>query len=92
MLKYLTDYIKKNDIDGLEDALDNGSDVNQQDDDERTVLMQSCRNGDLGFFKMIMKHKPDIHLEDELGYTALHWAVYSGNSTIVRELIKKVLM
>ncbi|KAL1791691.1 ankyrin repeat domain-containing 26, partial [Sigmodon hispidus] len=37
---------------------------------------------------ILLKHGADPHIKDFSGNTALHYAVYNGNKTIVNELLE----
>ena len=83
----LTAYVRT-DNNNLEKLLKMGYDVNEQDDDDRTVLMNACRNGFTDLVKMIMRFKPDVNLTDELGNPALFWSIYAQDYKSTEMLLK----
>ena len=59
-------------------------DLNVQDNDGMTAIMEACQNGDIDVVKLLLSH-PEIELNktDKDGNTAFHLALLHGHSDIV---------
>lgn len=67
--------------------LEKGTDVNQQDDDNRTALMYAAFNGHIEIMKMLMEKGADLNLCDNYGRTALMMASSGTNPSAVKLLL-----
>ncbi len=62
-------------------------DLNNQDDDGYTALMQAAAKGNKKIVQMLIDAKVDLNKRDKKGYTALILAVLRGHKEIVQMLI-----
>ncbi len=56
---------------GLKKLLDKGEDVNFQDDEGATALINAAYWGNLDAVKLLLKHNADVHLKDNDGMSAI---------------------
>jgi ankyrin repeat protein len=64
--------------------LKNGTDVNVQDDDDRTALMYAAFNGHTEVIKILIERGADLNLCDSYGRTALMMASSGANPEAVK--------
>ena len=62
------------DLSKVSEMVQQGSDVNQTDQDGRTALMYAAFNGHAEVAKILLAHKTDVNLRDPEGRTALMFA------------------
>ena len=64
----------------------NGADVNARGNDNCTPLMTASRSGHVDKINVLINHGANLHLQDDNGDTAMHYAVCSGSggSTVSR--------
>lgn len=74
----------------LEHLISRGIDLNAQDSEGRTPLMDAIIQGDLEAVKLLRKNGANINLKDAYGNTALILASLVNNSEIVQYLINDV--
>jgi len=68
--------------------IENGADLNAQDDDQLfTPLMHAVNNGNEIVVKKLIESRADLNIQDVDGNTALHYAVLSENEYILRILL-----
>ena len=58
----------------------NGADVNARGNDNCTPLMTASRSGQVDKINVLINHGANLHLQDDNGDTAMHYAVCSGSS------------
>jgi uncharacterized protein len=52
-------------------------------------LVRAIRRGDKGKFARILDEKPNLNVQDTLGWTPLFYAVASGDALMTSELVKR---
>ena len=87
-----------NTIPGCEILLKHGIDINLTDGKNRTALMWLCVKSELragnietyvNFLQFLLNQPEiDVNIQDKEGFTALHYAAYSGNQFAAETLIK----
>ncbi|KAM7460862.1 hypothetical protein LguiA_028983 [Lonicera macranthoides] len=70
------------DVDGLNDLLNDGVDVNSIDLDGRTALHIAACEGRVEVVKLLLSHKANIDARDRWGSTAAADAKYYGNTEV----------
>lgn len=60
--------------------LEQGADINCQDEDGHTPLIAAAKNGEIGVIELLIMHKADLTLYDNNGNTALHLACLKKHS------------
>ena len=58
----------------------NGADVNARGNDNCTPLMTASRSGLVDKINVLINHGANLHLQNDYGDTAMHYAVCSGSS------------
>ncbi len=81
-----TIFIRPNDIHMLEFLLENGADVNAANSNGTTLLMKASKYGFSKTVQILMQHNADIHMRDNVGFSAIDWAVYKKRTDIIRDL------
>jgi ankyrin repeat protein len=81
--KYELDFIKN----VIQLLIDNGIDVNAQDDDGSTPLSEAIRNKNSEIVKLLIENGVDFEIKDKDGFTPLFYAIKYGDIEIVRLLI-----
>ena len=73
----------------LEILKDNPKAVNASNDQQqnRTPLITAINYGKTNAFDELLKHEPDVNLQDQYGYTALHWAAMNRRADFVKPLM-----
>ena len=73
------------DIEGVQAAIDNGADVNDEDIRGRTGLMRALLNSHRNdVVQLLLNHpKIDINRDDRYGQCALHYAVSEDNHEVM---------
>ena len=69
------------DIEGVQAAMDNGADVNEEDSIGATGLMCALNQSHNNVVQMLLQH-PQIDVNrvaTSIGYSTLHWAVQTNN-------------
>ena len=78
------------DIEGVEAAIDNGADVNEEDEDGCTGLMMALGSSQNNVVQVLLNHPQiDINKVDEDGYCALHWALSLDNHEGMEALLAR---
>ncbi|WP_353275368.1 ankyrin repeat domain-containing protein [Wolbachia endosymbiont (group A) of Pipizella viduata] len=67
--------------------IQNGANVNAEDNFKSTPLHNAARNGHIDTVKVLIAKRADVNAKDIDGYTPLHWATRNGHTEIVRILI-----
>ena len=75
-------------IEKVKELLALGVDVNIQDEEGLTALMNASSWGHEEIVKELIKAKADVNVQNLYGSTAFMNASYEGHTEIVRELIK----
>ena len=66
---------------------DLGTDIKLKTNDGKNCLHCAAAGGHLNLCKMLInKHKFDVHMTDEMGFTALHFSIQSGSYELLRYL------
>lgn len=81
----LFDALGTNDIDGAEQLLRNGANVNAKNHLGQTPLIRFAYSSII--IDMLLKHNPDKDERDCNGYTALQYGTYYGDQYIMRSLL-----
>lgn len=68
--------------------LDNGAEVNGQDEGGRTALSQACELGHLEAVKLLVQFNADPEIPDESGNSPLMYAASCGHSSVLDFLLK----
>ncbi len=84
----LIEATKADDTDLAFELIENGEDLNSQDEGENTALMIAITNENISLSLSLIRNKADLDLQNSDGYTALMLAVDDNQETIVRELIQ----
>ncbi len=71
----------------VQKLIDKGADINQTDDNGRTLLFELAKKKKVESMKLLMKNGADITTEDQYGKTILNEAVDRGDTVIVRFLL-----
>ena len=80
--------IPKHHVEVVRTLIKGGININAHDSNRQTVLIQAISYGNHEIIQAVLDAKPDIHLEDRIGRTALHKAVISGYTEVVKKLIE----
>ena len=72
----------------VEAALAQGADVNEKDDNGRTVLHSAAFLGRARLVEFLIKHGADVNIRTPEGLTPLHLATKRGDATVVALLIE----
>jgi ankyrin repeat protein len=81
----------KGTVDQVQEALDNGADINDQDYRyDRTPLSWAAEKGNKGVVELLLqKDNIDLNSKDNNGQTPLSWAAEKGNKEVVELLLIK---
>ena len=79
---------EKGDLEKVEEAIKNGTDVNAKDDNGWTALYYAAYFGHANVVDVLLGHGVNIDAKGMYGRTALSWATSRG-STEVAELLRK---
>jgi ankyrin repeat protein len=79
--------IKNGDLEGVLAAFSAGAQINARDADNGTPVMLACDGGEAAVLGYLLNKRPDLTLQDNRGWTALHNAVCSENVELVRLLL-----
>ena len=71
----------------IQKLIDKGADINQTDDNGRTLLFELAKKKKVESMSILMKNGADISTEDQYGKTILNEAVDRGDAVIVRFLL-----
>jgi ankyrin repeat protein len=66
-----------------------GPDINVQDQDGKTVLMEAARFGETAVARFLLQHGANVNVHDNEGRTALMFAASEGHTRMVRLLVDK---
>ena len=71
-------------------SIKKGIDVNRKDNDGYTALLYACRfNSSAGLVKMLLDNNADIYIATPDGKTALDFARYNKNLSIINVLFER---
>ena len=73
----------------LSTFLEVGIDPNSRNRDSDTPLIAAAREGQLVEFRMLLDHGAKLELYDNFHWTALTYASFTGNETIVKEILDR---
>ena len=79
---------KLNRIPIAERLLSAGADVNAQNRNGETALIEAVHKDDIEVIQLLLRYEADIHKKDKNGNTALSIAAIRGNKTI-EQILKK---
>ncbi|MEZ0225588.1 MAG: ankyrin repeat domain-containing protein [Alphaproteobacteria bacterium] len=82
--------IKRGDAYRLKALLDNGLEVNTQDEQGFTLLMRATQDGATDAVKELLLHNADPEMKSDAGMTALMLAATNGNVDIARLLLDEI--
>lgn len=68
--------------------LDNGAQIDTQNDEGHTALISAAKNGHFEVVKLLVEKGANIDIKDERGDTALFWAVFYDRQEIARYLCR----
>ena len=77
------------DIEKLQELIHEGSDVNQQDEEGRTALIDASRADHLQCVELLTDAGADVNMTGLNGWTALFTASIRGHTSVVRHLVQK---
>ena len=80
--------IIKGHIDIVKYLVEQGADLNAQDEDGWTVLMWAAQRGHIDIVRYLVEQGAEVNLQYKDGYTALMQAVREGHTSIVRYLVE----
>ena len=72
----------------VKELIEEGANVNTQDENGKTILMFASFRGYLEIVKELIKAGADVNIKDKNGTTALIVASYKEHKEIVKELIE----
>jgi ankyrin repeat protein len=72
---------KTGDLPAIEDALEQGADVNAQDNTGYTALMMAAAHARENVVEFLLRSKANTYLSNNAGATALHLAIAAGRLT-----------
>jgi len=87
----LIDAVVNNDIEEVETLLNNGADINIQDNDGDTALMLASKYGRTDIVRLLLDHGANSFIRNFLSKTALMIASEYGRTDIVRLLLDQVV-
>jgi len=72
----------------LKKLIEAGADVNQQDENGQTLLMEAADQGDLDMVKMLLEHQAKVDIKSKFGGTPFTRAVAQKHTEIAEALIE----
>ena len=72
----------------IQEAINNGANVNAKDNSGWTVSMRAAKKGQAEILEILLKHNADINAKDDQGWTALMAAAWRGHAGIAEFLIE----
>lgn len=88
--KKLSLAVDKNDFSVVKNLLQQGADINSFSEG-MPILLNAIRKGNLECVKLLVEHGADIHVCDDFGSAALHYAAMNGSLEISDYFIEKGL-
>ncbi len=82
--QHIIGLVKKNDIIAVKAALDNGADVNTQDQKGRSLLLIATIERQMEMAKLLVSYKADVNLQDNQLDSPFLYAGASGQTELVR--------
>lgn len=76
------------DLINAKELIDNGTSVNTQTKDGRSVLYLSIYNGNYNVAQLLLDHKANINFYDNYGWPALLMSTKHGHMKVVQFLVK----
>jgi len=80
--------VRRDDYFKVKRLIEEGADVNAQNNYGDTALMIASKRGHTEVAKLLIEEGADVNAQDTLGNTALLWASRSGHTDIVKLLIE----
>ena len=68
--------------------LENGADVNTQDNKNFTLLMYCAQFNDLTLISLVLSYGAKVNVKDSSGFTALDYAIKNNNLNSVKLLVE----
>ena len=68
--------------------IDAGANINMQDNNGNTILMNVSARGQSDILELLLEHGANINIKDKYGRTAFTYAVSAGNDNIIKILLK----
>lgn len=78
----------KGDVEKIKILLDDGWNINQENQKSAMPIALACTYGHVEAVKMLIKKGADLHDTSYEGQTALHWAILNTHADVVIELLK----
>ena len=72
----------------IEEAINNGANVDARTDDGKTALIWAAWNGYSESAEILLRHGADVNARDNQGRTALIWAAWNGHSKAAEVLLR----
>ena len=72
----------------IEEAINNGANVDAKTDDGKTALIWAAWNGYSESAEILLRYGADVNARDNQGRTALIWAVWNGHSKAAEVLLR----
>jgi uncharacterized protein len=80
---------KKGDLEHVRKLLDEGDDVNAENDNGETALLYAALKGNLEMVKLLIEREADVEARDKDGFTVLMAAASGGHLDVAGLLIEK---
>jgi ankyrin repeat protein len=80
--------IEKGQVSTVIQALKEGGDIDDKDDQGETCLMKACAKGHLGIVRILLLRGAEVDEQDNKGRTALMHAAENGNELVIEILLK----
>ncbi len=75
----------------VKSLLEQGAEVNRQDNDQKTPLMWAAQYGRKEEVKLLIEKGADVHAKDKRGNTAMAWSKTFRKNMKVRNSIRQML-
>ncbi|KAG7672918.1 hypothetical protein Ndes2526B_g08555 [Nannochloris sp. 'desiccata'] len=84
----LIDGARYNDAEDVQSALDQGADINSQDEQGRSAAHMAAANGHVDLLQNLIDRGATVNLANIEGNTPLHWACVNNQNAAVRVLMQ----
>lgn len=74
--------------DSIQMLINNGADINQQNNENKTALIYAVLNNNIDIVEILISNGANINLQDNLGFTALMYASKEGKIDMVKILLQ----
>jgi ankyrin repeat protein len=82
--KNIVELVNSYNVDAVKAALQDGADVNTQDENGRSLLLLATINQQLGMVKMLVEHGADVNLQDAIQDSPFLFAGASGQTELIK--------